>query len=141
MGNSKEITVTASSGESIVVKKLALGDYAALLRCLKSLPKELSRLFVGDDKDKADDAEKKSTFDLLIAEGPELIAANLSEFAAILAVVSDKDTDWYMQEADLADAIDVLGAALELNNYKRVIDTLKKLTAGREPNHPNPAKN
>jgi hypothetical protein len=121
--NLKSITVETMSG-SVVVRRLALGDYAALLRALKSLSANLGA-FVGEN---STDKLKDNSF--LMAELPALIADSIPEFCDLLAIASDKDAKFFL-EGDLADALEVFMAALELNDYSRIADTVKKLTAGK----------
>lgn len=123
MGNSKTITVKTEGGD-VVVRKLALGDYAALLRALKKLPTEIGKFVQGNS------ADDLSNNDVLFSNLPAIIADAIPEFAEVLAVASDKDAKFYL-EGDLADAIEVFGAALELNDYSRIVATLKKMTARR----------
>ena len=124
MGNSKTIIVKTEGGD-VTVHKLALGDYAALLRALKKLPSEMGKFIEGNSAD----ALKNN--DTLFTSLPAIIADAIPEFAEVLAVASDKDAKFFL-EGDLADAIEVFAAALELNDYSRIVNTLKKVTA-RKP--------
>lgn len=124
MGNSKTLTVKTEGGD-VVVRKLALGDYAALLRALKKLPTEVGKFVEGNS------AESLQDNGVLMANLPAIIADAIPEAAEVLAIVSDKDTQFYL-DADLADCIDVFGAALELNDYNRITASIKKVTA-RKP--------
>lgn len=128
MGNSKTIKVQTEGGE-VVVRKLALGDYAALLRALKKLPTEVGKFIEGN---KAEDLKDNET---LFKHLPTIIADAIPEFAEVLAVASDKDAKFYL-EGDLADAFDVFAAALELNDYSRIVSTLKKMTARKPADQP-----
>lgn len=118
----KTIEVQTSAGP-VVVKKLAMGDYAELLRAFKKLPGEVAK-FMGDNE--SEDLKNNDTW---IIGLPTIIADALPEFCAVLAVASDKDADFHLNELDLADNIDVFAAALELNDYKRVIAAVKKIMA------------
>lgn len=131
MGNSKTITVNTEQGD-VVVRKLALGDYAALLRALKKLPTEIGK-FVGGNS-----AEALQDNDVLFANLPGIIADAIPEFAEVLAVASDKEAQFYL-DGDLADAIEVFAAALQLNDYSKIVATIKKLTA-RKPADQQPQK-
>lgn len=106
------------------MRKLALGDYAALLRALKKLPAEVGK-FIGGNS-----AEDLQNQDVLFANLPGIIADAIPEFCEVLAVVSDKDAKFY-EAGDLADAVEVFAAAYELNDYTRVMASLKKMTAGK----------
>jgi hypothetical protein len=116
----KTIEVNTSAGP-VVVKKLAMQDYAELLRTLKTLPKQLGDFIGGTSK------EDLSNNEVLFAKLPEIIADSLPEFCAVLAVASDKDAEFHLKQLDLADNIDVLAAELELNDYKRIVAAVKKI--------------
>lgn len=118
----KTIEVQTSAGP-VVVKKLAMQDYAELLRSLKQLPQELGNFVQGTSKE---DLAKNET---IFAELPGIVANALPEFCAVLAVTSDKDAEFHLNELDLADNIDVLVAALQLNDYKRIAASIKKIMA------------
>ncbi len=120
----KTIEVQTSAGP-VVVKKLAMQDYAELLRALKKLPQQLGDFIGGNSKE-----ELKST-EFLLANLPSIIADALPEFCAVLATASDKDADFHLKELDLADNIEVLSAALQLNDYQRIIAAVKKIMAPR----------
>lgn len=128
MGNSKKSIIVSTEGGDVEVRKLALGDYAALLRVLKKLPAQFGKFLQENETDKLQDNEE------LFAALPEIIAEAIPEFAGVLAVVSDKDEQFFI-EGDLADAIEVFYAALELNDYKKIANTVKKLMA-RKPANP-----
>lgn len=118
----KTIEVNTSAGP-VIVKKLAMQDYAELLRSLKNLPAELGKFIEGTSKE---DLQDSGT---LLASLPTIIADALPEFCAVLAVTSDKDAEFHLTQLDLADNIDVLAAALELNDYKRIAAAIKKIMA------------
>lgn len=106
------------------MRKLALGDYAALLRVLKKLPAEVGK-FMAENSD-----ENLQDQGVLFANLPAIVADSIPEFAEVLAVASDKDADFFLK-GDLADAIEVFAAVLQLNDYTRIATTIKKLTAQR----------
>lgn len=127
----KTITVETDAGP-VVVRKLALNDYAELLRALKKLPQQFGKFIQGSSDDELRNNEK--LFEVL----PDILAVALPEYCAIMAIASDKDADFFGQ-LDLADNIDVLAAALELNDYQRVIASVKKLAALQRPRKAQPA--
>lgn len=130
MGNSKTITVQTEGGD-VVVRKLALGDYAALLHALKKLPTEIGKFVQGNS------AEDLTNNEVLFTNLPGIIADAIPEFAEVLAVASDKEAKFYL-EGDLADAIEVFAAAMQLNDYTRIVATLKKMTARKPADQPAP---
>lgn len=118
----KTIEVQTSAGP-VIIKKLAMADYADLLRALKKLPTELGKFIEGTSKE---DLQNNET---LFSALPAIVADALPEFCAVLAVASDKDADFHLTQLDLADNIDCLAAALELNDYKRIAAAIKKIMA------------
>lgn len=125
MGNSTKTITVPTEGGDVVVRKLALGDYAALLHALKKLPTEIGKFIQGNSADALSDNE------VLFASLPAIIGDAIPEFAEVLAVASDKDAKFYL-DGDLADALEVFAAAMQLNDYTRIAATIKKMTA-RKP--------
>lgn len=114
-------TIETGAGP-VVVRKLPLFEYAELIRKFKKLPKEMAFLFDSDKDIK--------NFDVLFAELPEVIAESWPDFIGILSVATDKDEEFFKSEQlDFADGVDLVLAALELNDYKRVVASIKKLMA------------
>lgn len=128
MGNSKTQTVSTENGP-VVVKKLALGDYANLLRALDKLPKHISDIA---KRDKGD-----LTTDKIIGELPTIAADSLPELAGVIAAATDKEADFILA-LDLGDVADVMVAAFELNDYSKVTAAIKKIQALRKPKSPTP---
>jgi len=134
----KTITIETELGP-VIVRKLALGDYAQLLRAFKKLPAELGKFVQGNS------AADLKDLNFILTSVPELIAEALPEFADVVSIATDKDSEFVLK-LDLADAIDLLATVLELNNYSRVIESIKKLTARKttameaEPTPTEPAK-
>jgi hypothetical protein len=135
MGNSnttstgavKSKIVNTDDGD-VVVRRLPLRDYAELLRAFKKLPGNLGQFIDGTD---AKVFKESSTKDLIESMLP-LFADAWGDLCAILAVPTDKDEE-FIAELDGADAIEVLVAILELNNYKKIAAAVKKLLAMEAP--------
>lgn len=124
ISNNTPILVHTGAGD-VTVRKLALGDYAGVLRAMGTLPAALGDMM---KKDKSE-----LTTDYLIGVLPAILADHLEEFAGILASATDKDAAFFTTQVDLAEAAEVLGAALELNDYSRIAVVIKKIRAGRQP--------
>ena len=120
-----EKTRTVQTGAGPVeVRKLALYDYAELIRKLRKLPKELAFLFESD-KDLKD-------MGVLFAELPELIAESWPDLIGVISTATDKDEEFFKSpDIDLADGVDVVDAIFELNDYQRVAGSIKKIMARR----------
>lgn len=117
----KTVKVTTELGE-VTVHKLALGDYAKLLKTFKKLPAEIGKFIQSNDDSKLKD------LDVLLVELPSIVADSLPELAEVVSIATDKDKDFILK-LDLADVVDLIGAILELNNYARVAESIKKFTA------------
>jgi len=113
-----EITKTVETGAGpVVVKKLALYDYSEFFRALKKLPAEIGKF---------GDMDKSKVLEVF----PELIAESFGDFVGILAVVTDKDEKFFeSREFDLADALEIVDVALELNDYAKIVNSVKKIMA------------
>lgn len=110
------------------MRKMALGDYAGVLRALDKLPKAIAEITKRDDKD--------ITNDYILSILPQLLADHLDELAAILATATDRDAEFFTKELDLAEAVEVFAAIFELNDYSKVATVVKKLMAARQPKNP-----
>lgn len=113
-----EITKIVETGAGPVeVKKLALYDYSEFFRALKKLPAEIGKF---------GDMDKSKVLEVF----PELIAESSGDFVGILAVVTDKDEKFFeSREFDLADALEIVDVALELNDYAKIVNSVKKIMA------------
>jgi len=121
--NSKEITVSTELGD-VVVHKMPLSDYAELLRALSNLPKNLGEI-LGDDVD----VKNMANSDFL-QKLPGIIADSWGDIGAMLAVPTDKDAAFLLQLSG-ADAFDIIDAIMELNDFVRIVNTVKKMLARR----------
>lgn len=135
MSDQKTIIVATEFGD-VTVKKLALLDYGKLLKALGKLPGSVIDMFTKADKTTKEGGKLDTDFVLSIL--PEVLADNLPEMVAILSAVTDKDVA-FIGKLDPADILDIFDAALELNDYSRVVATIKKITARMRPKQPAPA--
>lgn len=122
MGNSNIITVETELGK-VEVHKMPLADYAQLLGALDKLPQHIAELVEKTGKKSVDSGT-------ILSMLPSLLADSFQELAAVLAVTTDKDADFILQ-LDLADVIDIVGGALEVNNFERIQASIKKMQALR----------
>lgn len=119
------VTIQTEQGD-VVVKKLALAEYAELIRALRKLPGELAQLFQS--------GKDVSEMSVLFAELPEIVADSFPDFVAILAAGCDKDEE-FINKLDLADALEIIEAILTINNYQKIVATVKKIMArGQDQN-------
>ena len=118
----EKTTIVETELGQVVVRKLALGDYVQLLKALKTLPTEIAGFIQGNNVSDLKD------MNFILGRIPELIANALPEFAEVISIATDKDSSFVLK-LDLADAIDLLAVILEINNYARVIESVKKLMA------------
>lgn len=117
---SKEIVVNTENGE-VKVKKLPLRGYVDLFKAIQSMTQEVVQLFEQDDSVLKDNAKLISVLAPIAMQAPDRVAD-------ILALTSNKDNEFFL-ELGLDDVLEVLAAALEANNYQKVLDALKKVGA------------
>jgi hypothetical protein len=114
--------------------KCLLSDYAELLRALDKLPEQLGKL-----TDKNKDFKDLKTVEVLKMV-PTFLADSWQDIVALLAVPTDKDAA-FLAKIDGADAIDVIDAILELNDFARIQTAIKKILARRnQATQPKPAQ-
>lgn len=111
----------------VKVRKLALKEYAGLLKVFTSLFPKFQAL-VGDN---AADMKNEDFIALL----PVLIDDAFPELMGLVAGVTDKSAD-EVEKLDLGELIDIVAAALELNNFERVVSSVKKIMALRRASAP-----
>lgn len=125
MGDSKTLTVSTEFGD-VVVRKMPLSDYAELLRALEKFPEALEK-FVSDKDPK--DLQKLNNAELLKVI-PGLIADMWPDVVAIIAIPTDKDAA-FMNKLDGADAFEIIAAIIQLNDFVRIANAVKKMLAPR----------
>lgn len=123
MGNSKTITVSTENGP-VEVRKMPLADYAELLGALDNLPKNLTNIFSGIDDEKLKSMSNMELVGML----PSILAQSWSDVVGLVAVPTDKDAAFLMK-LDFADAVDIVVAIVELNDFPRIIESVKKMLA------------
>lgn len=131
--NSNELTVNTELGD-VVVHKMPLADYAELLRALSNLPKNLGNI-LGDDIDTKNMANSE-----FLQKLPAILADSWGDIGSILAVPTDKDAAFLLQLSG-ADAFDVIDAIFQLNDFARIVSTVKKMLARRVFTTPTPRQN
>jgi len=99
----------------VTIKKLPLGKYAEVLGALDELPKHLIGI------------ETKTTDDF-VAELPRLIAVALPDVIKILSIATDL-TPEEVSELGLDEVVEIIEGLVEVNNYKAVFSSVKKMTA------------
>lgn len=121
MGDS--ITVQTEHGD-VVVRKMPLSDYAELLKAFDNLPQQFSKLFGG-----MSDSELKKMSGLdFVAMLPAVLGEAWLDIIEVVAVPTNKNAE-FLGKLGLADAVDVVGAILDLNDVPRIIDAVKKMAA------------
>lgn len=110
----KQITVNID-GQKVIVSELPIGKYAELIKALKQLPKHLA----GFDQ---------LNNDQIIEKLPEIITDSLPEFLDILAIATPL-TKEQLQELGLAKIVKLVMAVMEVNEYKEIYDSIKKVLA------------
>lgn len=126
MGNPKTITIETDNGP-VVVRKMALGEYAEFLLAMKKAPTQFAKIIENNEKDDFKDMTK------LVSICIDFAADSFQDFVALIAIPTDKDTEFFEKQVGLSEAIQVIVAVLELNDYSKVMDSVKKLTARNKP--------
>lgn len=115
----KSVKVQTAQGP-VTVKKLALAEYAELIRALRNLPAEFANLFQSG-KDISQQA-------VLFRELPNIIADSFPDFIAVISIGTDQEEET-ISKLDLAEALEIVEAMLEVNNYQKIVATVKKIMA------------
>mgnify|MGYP007100101678 CR=1 FL=1 len=101
--------------KTITVSKLPLGRYAELLKQIKVLPTKLSSF-------------KTLQTNEIVAQLPVLIGEAWPDFMAIIGIATDLKPD-EIDNLGLDEAVNIIVAIVEVNNYKDVFDKIKKALA------------
>lgn len=104
----------------IVVRKLPLRDYVQLIKSLKQIPLKLTSLQLESN-------------DQLLIQLPLVIEECWDDFVGVFVLCTDMiepdvNSDWF----GLEEAVDVILAIIELNNYSAIYSKIKK-TMGDNP--------
>lgn len=119
-------TVTLKiNGEDIVISKLPLRKISEVFKALENLPKTFTDKFEGQDLTAISN-------DQIVTLLPDIIADALPEVAKLIAVATPLKEDQVLDELGLSDAVEVLVAIFEVNDFSKVVDNIKKLVA-RKP--------
>lgn len=119
----KSITVKLDDRE-LEVKKLPLGKYGELLAAVQELPKTLGGL-------------EGISNDQIFEKLPLLISKSLPDVIGILTIATDLKKE-EIEMMGLDEAIKVVVAIIEVNNYRDVFENVKKVLA--RPTEEKPAK-
>ena|SRR6266567_2195732 len=123
MGDSNNITVSTEFGD-VVVHKMALRDYADLLRALDKLPDVLKKFAASRSE-----AELKAiNYVDLIEILPSLLAEAWPDVIGLISVPTNRDAE-FLGKVDGPDAVDIIVAIIQLNDFKRIMESVKKLAA------------
>ena len=119
MKKSKSIKLEDKS--EIVISALPLGKYAELLNCLEEIPKQLAGLTPDQTKDTS----------VFITALPKLIANSLPEFVKIFTIATPL-TKEKAENLSLDEAVLVLEAVVDVNNYSALLEKAKKVMASQK---------
>lgn len=100
---------------TIEVKKLPLGRYSELIKCLKELPQKVGGL-------------DKLSSDEIFQRLPAIIAEAWPEVVNMLSIATDVKAE-ELNQLGLDDAVTLVEAVFEVNNYQAVIEKVKKMLA------------
>lgn len=118
----KKSTTVATEFGDIQVRKLALKDYADIFKALKTLPGALGEVF-----NNSSDEEISNTAYLLQVL-PEVIGDSIPEFAKVLSIPTSATAE-QIEDMDISDILDLVDGFLEVNDWNRIVQTIKKIRA------------
>lgn len=117
-------TTIEINGEKFVIKKLALGKYALILKAMNKLPQKINQ-FGATSNDK------------IIAALPAMMSDSFPELLEILSIATDIPADRLENEFGLDDITVVIKAIFEVNNFAVVKKNLGSLwETAKESNQP-----
>lgn len=123
-----ETKVTINQKE-FVVKKMPLGRYAELLNAIEELPPEVTKEIAGLDK---------ISTDQFLSKLPLILGKSFPKLVKAISAASGIPEDILLVEADLVEAVQVVKAIFEVNDFLAVKNALvaafqKKPTATEKP--------
>lgn len=123
----KTITVELSD-KTLEVKQLPLRRYSELLKAVQGLPAKFGGI-------------EKMSNDQIFEQLPTLLATSLPDLIGLLTIATELKAE-EIEEMGLSDAIKVVVAVIEVNDYRGVFEQIKKVTARPMANQtlPTPAK-
>lgn len=124
MGNPTTATIETSNGP-VVVHKLVISQYAELLGLFQGMPAIVSELGLSSKDDWTDSKA-------VGAKVPVLMMKALPEMAKLLAFPTDQEASFFM-DLDLADVLDITDGILSVNDFERIVASIKKIS-GRSKN-------
>lgn len=101
--------------EKLEIKQLPLRRYAELLKAIESLPKSLGGM-------------DKLNNDQIFEQLPLLIANSLPDLIGILTIATDLKRE-NIEEMSLGEAVKIVIAVIEVNDYREVFEQIKKVMA------------
>lgn len=115
----KTITVELSDGKTVELSLLPLKYYADLLKAITGSIKDIFENWDGVSNE------------AIIEQLPEFISEHMDDAATIVSVatrgeISKKDV---LETYGLADAVEIITGALEVNDVERIMGSLKKAAA------------
>lgn len=110
----KQIEITVN-GKPVIVKKLALGKYGALLQALDNLPPEVAQEISNLDK---------ASTEQFLAKLPALLGKAWDSIVKMLSIATDLEAEYLTNECDLVDGANLLKAVFEVNDFLAVKNAL-----------------
>lgn len=122
--NKSSITLKIN-GKDVVIEKLPLRRIAEVFKALEKLPAKFVDKFGGTELTSIPN-------DKVLEMLPEIIGDSLPEIAKLISVASPLSEEEVLDEIGLSEAIEVLTAIFQVNDFSKVVDNVKKLLA-RKP--------
>lgn len=132
IGRIKKVSVAVIEGDEVVekkyiIKKAGLGKYKELTGAIGELigfmPQVLAQRGVEDPHQYIEDMTIMDMLDLF----PELFGCGVEQLTEVVAIILDEDEDFVEENIGLDEAVEIVEAALEVNNLKGLVAKVKNL--------------
>lgn len=132
IGRIKKVSVAIIEGDEVVekkyiIKKAGLGKYKELTGAIGELigfmPQVLAQRGVEDPHQYIEDMTIMDMLDLF----PELFGCGVEQLTEVVAIILDEDEDFVEENIGLDEAVEIVEAALEVNNLKGLVAKVKNL--------------
>ncbi len=132
IGRIKKVSVAIIEGDEVVekkyiIKKAGLGKYKELTGAIGELigfmPQVLAQRGVEDPHQYIEDMTIMDMLDLF----PELFGYGVEQLTEVVAIILHEDEDFVEENIGLDEAVEIVEAALEVNNLKGLVAKVKNL--------------
>ena len=117
----KEVTIITSEGEEKVfkVKKMPLGRYAQAIEELEKIPELVGQIATMETED-------------IFKQLPKMLATSFEDVVGVLSIATGIDKTFLQEEVDLEEAIELVHAVIEVNNFFALGRKLQEMFPGAQ---------